>query len=153
MSAGADELGKKLAGMVLASGTVLRGATGLSPDQYKTAMRDLEKARLVESAELGALVRAARRYWLTEEGLSRFGASEEQKSWHGWAGVGRLVRHDMPKVESVYAVAEMYATGGRTISAVHFVKREPMCALVELAVPGVGRPAYVVVAWACSASM
>ena len=148
LSARADELGKTLLGMVLASGTVLRRATGLSPDQYKTAMRDLKNAQLVESAELGALVRTVRRYWLTEEGLSRFGASEEQRSWHGWAGVGRLVRHDMPKVESVYAVAEMYATGGRTISAVHFVERGPMCALVELAVPGVSWPAYVVVTWA-----
>ena len=45
-------------------------------------------------------------------------------------------------------MADRYATDGRTISAVHFVEEWPLCAVVELTVPGEGRPALLVICWA-----
>ena len=145
----ADQLGRKLGRMVLPSAGELRRATGLSQDQFKDGMRELRLRGLVDSAELGALVRAVPRYWLQEEGLARFEASEEQRSWHGPGGVGNLVQHDMPKIEAVNAVAGQYATAtGVPVSAVHWVERGPMAAVVEYALPDWRRPAYLVVCWA-----
>ena len=150
LSEAAEELGRKLVWMVLCSSRKLRRATGLSPDQFREAMRELVREELVESAEFGALGRAVRMYWLTEKGPSRFGASEEQGSWHKPDAVGVMLQNDMPRVEAVYAVADHYATGGRTISAIHLVEREPMCGVAELSVPGESWPTYVVVCWASS---
>ena len=142
------ELGRKLAKMVLPSAGELRRATGLSPDQYKDVIKYLICERLAHSAEFGALVRGINRYWMNQEGLDGLGASEEERSWHGPAGVAMLVQYDMPKVEAVYAVAERYITKGRTISAIHFAEWEPMCAVAELTYPGQSYPANVVVCWA-----
>ena len=144
----ADQLGRKLTRMVLPSAGELRRAAGLSPDQSKEGLRELTREGLVDSAELGALVPGVRRYWLREEGLARFEASEEQRSWHGPGAVGCLIQYDMPKVEAMNAVADHYATAtGVTVAAVHWVARAPMCAVVEYAIPG-GGSAYVVVCWA-----
>ena len=144
----ADQLGRKLARMVLPSAGELRRAAGLSPDQAKEGMKELRQRGLVDSAELGALVPGVRRYWLSEEGLDHFEASAEQRSWHGPGAVGNLLQYDMPKVEAVNAVADGYArANGVPVSAVHWVARAPMCAMVESATPG-GGSAYVVVCWA-----
>ena len=141
-------LGRKLVKRVLPSGGQLRRATGLSRDQFQDGIRCLTNAGLVRSAEFGSLVRPVRRYWLSQEGLNHFGASEEEKTWHGDDAIGTLILYDMPKVEAVHAVADRYATGGRTISAVHFVEEWPLCAVVEITVPGEGRPALLVICWA-----
>ena len=141
-------LGRKLVREVLPSGGELRRATGLSRNQFQDGIRCLTSEGLVRCAEFGSLVRGVRRYWLSQEGLNHFGASEEEKTWHGDDAIGTLIYYDMPKVEAVHAVADRYATDGRTISAVHFVERGPMCAVVELTVPGEGRPALVVICWA-----
>ena len=134
--------------MVLPSAGELRRAAGLSPDQAKEGMRELTREGLVDSAELGALVRGVMRYRLREEGLARFEASEEQRSWHGPDAVGCMVQYDMPKIEAVNAIADGYATAnGVTVSAVHWVERGPMCAVVECSTPGEGCPAYLVICW------
>ena len=146
----ADRLGRKLVRMVLPSGRELRSAAGLSRNQFKDGIKYLIKEKLVAWAEFGGLVRGVRRYWLSKEGLDYFEASEEEKTWHGPDAIGVLVDYDMPKVEAVHAVADRYATDGRTISAIHFVEREPMCAVVELTFPGESYPAYLVV---CRASI
>ena len=144
----ADRLSRKLVRMVLPSPRELRRAAGLSRDQYKNGIKYLIKENLVAWAEFGGLVRGVRRYWLREEGLNDFEASEEEKAWHGPDAVGTLVDYDMPKVEAVQALADRYATEGRTISAIHFVEREPMCAVVELTYPGESYPALMVICWA-----
>ena len=144
----ADALGRKLTRMVLPSGRELRRATGLSRNQFQDGIRCLISEGLVRCAEFGSLVRGVRRYWLSQEGLNHFGASEEEKTQHGDDAIGTLIYYDMPKVEAVHAVADRYATDGRTISAVHFVEREPMCAVVELNYPGESYPAFVVICWA-----
>ena len=81
-------------------------------------------------------------------GLVRFEASEEESTWHQPGSIGNLINYDMPKVEAVHAVADRYVADGRTISAIHFMERKPMCAVVELTCPGERHPAYVVVSWA-----
>ena len=133
----ADQLGQKLARMVLPSAGELWRATSLSSDQFKERMKELRQRGLVDSAELGALVRAAPRYWVREEGIDRFEASAEQRSWHGPDAVGCLIQYDMPKVEAVNAIAARYATAtGVPVSAVHWVERGPMSAVGEYAIPG-----------------
>ena len=148
LSMSADQLGRKLGRMVLPSARELFRATSLSRDQFKGGMKELVREGLVDRAELGALVPAVPRYWLTEEGLNCFEVSDEQRSWHGPDAVGCLVQYDMPKIEAVNAVADGYARAtGVPVSAVHWVARAPMCAVVEYATPG-GGSAYVVVCWA-----
>ena len=121
----ADELGRKLIRMVLPSGRELRRAAGLSRDRFKDGINHLINQKLVDSAKFGGLVQGVRRYWLRREGLDDFEASEEEKTWHEPDAIGTLVDYDMPKVEAVHAVADRYVTEGRTISAIHFVEREP----------------------------
>ena len=140
-------LGRKLVKMVLASAGELRRAAGLSRDQYKEGIHFLIRSGLVRSAEFGALGRWVVRYWLSEEGLALFEASEEESTWHRPGAIGTLINYDMPKVEALYAVSDRYVTEGRTISAVHFMEREPMCGVVEFTYPGERYPAYVVVSW------
>ena len=140
-------LGKMLVKTVLASAGELRRAAGLSRDQYKEGIHFLIRAGLVRSAVFGALGRWVVRYWLSEGGLALFEVSEEESTWHRPGAIGNLINYDMPKVEAVHAVADRYVTEGRTISAVHFMEREPMCAVVELTYPGERYPAYVVVSW------
>ena len=141
-------LGRKLVKMPLASAGELRRAARLSRDQYKEGINYLIRAGLVHSAVFGALGRPVLRYWLSEEGLVLFEASEEESTWHRPGTIGNLINYDMPKVEAVHAVADRYVSEGRRISAVRFMERSPMCAVIELTYPGERYPAYVVVSWA-----
>ena len=144
----ADQLGRQLVRMVLPSAGELRRAAGLSPDQFKEGMKELRQRGLVDSAELGALVRGVPRYWLREEALNQFEASEEQRSWHGPGAVGNLLQYDVPKVEAVNAIADQYAkANGVTVAAVHWVERGPMAAVVEYATHDRREPAYLVICW------
>ena len=143
-----DQLGRTLVRMVLPSATELRRAAGLSSGQAKEGMKELVGEGLVKMDELGALVCGVMRYRLTEEGLRRFGASEDQGTWHRPDAVGCLVQYDMPQVEAVNSIADQYATAnGVTVAAVHWVERGPMCAVVECSVPDRPQPAYLVVCW------
>ena len=90
-------------------------------------------------------MRGVPRYWLREEALGRFEASEEQRSWHGPGAVGNLLQYDMPKVEAVNAIADQYAkANGVTVAAVHWVERGPMAAVVGYATHDRREPGYVV---------
>ena len=128
-------LATKLVKLPLTSAGELRRAARLSRDRYKEGINCLIHAGLVHSHEFGALVRPVVRYWLSEEGLVRFKASEEESTWHQPGSIGNLINYDMPKVEAVHAVADRYVADGRTISAIHFMERKPMCAVVELTAP------------------
>ena len=146
----ADRQGRQLLRMVLSSASELRADSGLSEDQSKRGLRDLIKEKLIAGAELGCLLPGVMLYWFMEKGLDYFGASAEERSWHGPDGVGNLVIHDLAKVEAVKAIARQYATGGWTLSGIHLFERQPMMAAAEYSLPGDSRPAYLTI---CCASM
>ena len=95
-------LGRKLVKMPLASAGELRRAARLSRDQHKEGIKWLTRAGLVHSAVFGALGRPVVRYWLSEEGLVRFEASEGESKRHRPGAIGNLINYDMPKVEAVH---------------------------------------------------
>ena len=144
----ADLMGRKLLGMVLPRTSELRADTGLSPDQAKRGVRDLKKAALVDSAEVGCLLPGAHRAWLTDKGLDYFGASDEERSWHEHDGLGNLLIYDLPKVEAAHSIAPRYATGDWTLAKIHRYERLPMAAAAEYHRPGEYHPAYVPFCWA-----
>ena len=59
------------------------------------------------------------RHWATERGLDEGQATDEQRGWHGDAGVANLFTYDRAKLEAVHAVARRFATGGWTLSEIH----------------------------------
>ena len=150
LSSNAFRLLGQLLRTVLSSTTDLVADTGLSRDQAKRGLRELAGRGVILSAEVGGLLPAVPRHWVTEKGLNEAQASDEQRSWHAPAGVANLLTHDITKVEAVHAVARQFATRGWRVSAIHWFEREPMTAAVEYSNPNKYIPAYLVI---CCPSM
>ena len=140
-------LGGKLRGMVLASASELRAGTGLSADQGKRGLQDLENHGLVaRTEELGCLLPGVPRLYQTEKGLHFFEASEAQGSWHRANGVGNLIVYDLPRVEAINSIATLYPTGKWELSEIQLYEGEPMCGVAAYSQPG-DPPACLLFCW------
>ena len=140
-------LGGKLRGMVLASASELRTGTGLSADQGKRGLQDLENQGLVaRTEEVGCLLPGVPRLYQTEKGLDFFEASEAQRSWHRANGLGNLLIYDLPRIEAINSIANVYPTGTWTLSEIQMYETEPMFGVAAYSHPG-ERPAYLLFCW------
>ena len=128
----------------------LRAGTGLSEDQAKRGIQDLEEKEFIASAGFGALLPGVRHHWLTEEGLDYFGATNAQRSWHGPHGIGNFLIYDMFRVEAVNDLAVLLATRDWKLSAIQWFEGEPMVAVAAYSHPDHKWPAYQLF---CMASM
>ena len=86
-------------------------------------------------------------YWLEENGLDFFGASEEERSWHRPDGRGNQIIYDLPRAEAVNSIAPIYAKGDWQLSRVHWYDRQPMTAAAEYSHPFEPYPAYLPIVW------
>jgi len=120
---------------------------GLSEDQVKRGLRELKRAALLETHEMGCLLPPAPVAVWTEPGLDQFEANDLEMSWFGRDGVGYLVQYHFAKVEAVNSVAPFYATGGWRLERTHFFTQQPMIAAAEYHHPDHHDPAYVVYCW------
>ena len=150
LSSNARRLLAQILRAVLSSTRELVADTGLSPDQGKRGLRELAEAEMTSSAEVGGVLTPVPRHWATEKGLDEGQATDEQRDWHGDAGVVNLLTYDSAKLEGVHPIARQFATGGWTVSGIHPFEREPMAAAVEYSHPDESVPAYLVV---CCPSM
>ena len=120
----------------------------MSPKKRGTRIRDLKKTGFSGSAEIGVVLPAVTRHWLTKEGLEHFGASDEESSWHLMQGLANLLLFDPAKVEAIHAIARRYATRGWALAGVQFFERQPMIASVEYIHPDRSKRAHLVIVWA-----
>ena len=141
-------VGRKLLRMALSSTSELAGDIGASPRQAERGIQDLQRAGFSDSAEIGVVLPPVTRHWLTEAGLTYFGASDEEGSWHRLDGLGNLWLFDPAKVEAVHAVARRYAKRGWSLTGVQFFERQPMIARVEYTHPDEPMLAYLTIVWA-----
>ena len=132
---------------VIPSANVLVTVGGLSEDQVKRGLRDLNRRGFQATHEMGCLLPAAPLAAWPELGLDGFNANERERSWLGSDGLGSLVQYDYAKVEAVNAVSPLYATGGWVLQRIHFFERQPMIAAAEYHHPDHRAPAYMVFCW------
>ena len=144
----AELVGQKLKRLPLSGTTELVSDTGLSTRRVERGIRDLREAGFSGSAEIGVVLPAVTRHWLTQAGLKHFGASDEESSWHLMQGLGNLLLFDPAKVEAVHAIARRYATRGWALAGVQFFERQPMIASVEYIHPDKSKRAHLVIVWA-----
>ena len=139
----AETMGEKALGMVLATAAQLRSGTGLTEDQAKRGMQDLRERGFVRSEAFGCLLPKASHFFLTPEGLDYFGASEEQRSWHGLDAIGNLLIYDILRVEAVNEIATLCIPGGWELAGVQwFEGQQPMAAAAAYRHPGHSSLAY-----------
>ena len=150
LSPTAEQIGRQLVRRVLTTTRELRISNEWSPDQIKRGMRELKDHGLVASIELGCLLPSAPRSYLTDEGLDYFGASAEERSWHGPGCLVNMVSYDLPRLEAADAVAPHLATGGWRLCGTQLYEweQDPMVAVAEYRHPDFQGPAYVVFCWA-----
>ncbi len=141
------EVGTLLFRTVLPSAKLLVAVGGLSEDQVKRGLRDLNRRGFQATHEMGCLLPAAPVAAWTELGLDESNANEWQRSWLGGDGLGSLVQYDFAKVEAVNAVSPLYATGGWVLQMIRFFERQPMIAAAEYHHPDHRAPAYVLFCW------
>ena len=144
----AELVGQKLKLLPLSSTSQLAGDTGLSLKRVERGINDLQRAGFSDRAEIGVILPAATRHWLTEAGLRYFGVSDEESSWHLIHGLGNLLLFDPAKVEAVHAIARCYAARGWSLAGVQFFERQPMIASVEYTHPDEPKRAHLTVVWA-----
>ena len=148
LSTTAEQIGRQLVRRVLTTTHELRISNEWSPDQIKRGMKELKKHGLVASIELGCLLPSAPRSYLTDEGLDYFGASAEDRSWHGPGCLVHMVGYDLPRLEAANAVAPYFATGGWRLCGTQLFERETLVAAAEYRHPDLQIPAYVLFCWA-----
>ena len=150
LSPTAEQIGRQLVRRVLTTTRELRISNEWSPDQIKRGMRELKDHGLVASIELGCLLPSAPRSYLTDEGLDYFGASAEERSWHGPGCLVNMVSYDLPRLEAADAVAPHLATGGWRLCGTQLYEweQDPLVAVAEYRHPDFQGPAYVVFCWA-----
>ena len=141
------EVGNLLFRTVLPSANLLVAVGGLSEDQVKRGLRDLNRRGFQATHEMGCLQPAAPVAAWTELGLDGFNANERERSWLGSDGLGRLALHDFAKVEAVNTLAPLYATGGWGLQRIHFFEYRQMIAAAEYHHPDHHAPTYLVFCW------
>ena len=101
VSPGAARMGALLAEVALASARDLVPLRRHNVGMAHQWLNELERAGLVEKADLGWTRRASGLHWLTEDGIQQFGAWKGR--WHSEAGRCRLL-DVLPHAEQFYRV-------------------------------------------------
>ena len=127
----AELVGRMILDMVPVSTGELRATLDLSDDAVSDALRHLKRRKMVDGAEMSCLLPTVHRRWLTAVGLDYFGASEEQRSCYGPAGLSRLIYMELLRVEVVNSIAPLYPAEDRKLARIQRYGKEPMCAVAE----------------------
>ena len=142
---GAEILARRMLCRQVPTTSQLLGGPELSEGQVKRWLRHLKEEGLVTSIEFGCVRPGVSHHLLTPELLDLLGASEEERSLHGQGPVGNRLLYDLPKMEAVNEISEMYAGEGWILSRIQPCERELVSAIVEYLEPTLRWPAYQVI--------
>ena len=138
---GAEILARRMLGRQAPTTRQLLGDPELSGGQVRRWLRYLKERGLAASLEFGCRQPGIGHHFLEPELLDLLDASEEERSWHSQAAVGNLLLYDLPKMEAVNQISEMYVGEGWILSRIQPCERSPVSAVVEYLEPELRWPA------------
>ena len=116
----------------LASCPEIARALALDEVVVKKAGQALLQEGLLRSVSFGCLRRPTARYWVEPEEFDTTSWSDLEQavmSWHSDAGIGSLLRYDIPKVETINDVASRYSRAGWGLEGLAWVEGEAIQAI------------------------
>ena len=104
----------------------LARARGLDEDVVQAAVQALQKEGRLKSLSFGCLMPRTARFWvdLVHDDTTPWDDLERSVvTWHRDGGLGSLIQYDLPRVESVNAVASKYVLDGWELEGVAWLEQ------------------------------